>query len=267
MAELDFPSPPWTDQQVFGNYIYSTAVGAWTAKPLTGPKTVFGATPPANPQLGDEWTNSNDFTTYTWYVDVDGGQWVEKRSQIAKSQVGLVPIVPTSVNVGSGTASVDVGGMTTFTNSNAVRLNGIFTSAYSKYRIVLNIRNSGSTGNFSVQGRFSLAGTDSSVNYDVGAFAFLASTGGTQQLGGLNGSQFYAGRTYDAGVETMSVFDVGNVALAQNTTWTGNCIGSYPSDLQVTVIGGVHRVATAYDGFYIGMGGSSTGTMKVYGYN
>lgn len=270
MAALDFPASP-TNGQVFtsngSSWTYDSAKVAWRSSPYEPGAAITSSTAPTNPQNGDIWYDTDDGTTYVYYNDGTSSQWTEIRSQIATSQVGLVPIKPTSVNVGSGTASVDVGGMTTFTGANAVRLNGVFTSAFSKYRIVLNIRNVGSTGNYSVQGRFSLNTTDSAVNYDIAAIAFLASTGGTQQLGGLNGTQFYAGRVYDSGVESMSVFDVGNVALAQNTTWTGNYIGSYPGDLQQTIIGGVHRVATAYDGFYIGMGSNCTGTMKVYGYN
>lgn len=83
MAALDFPTPPWTNGQVYGNYIYSTATGAWLSKPLTGPKSTYGPTPPLNPGAGDEWVNSNDMTAYGWYVDTDGGQWVEKTAPIS----------------------------------------------------------------------------------------------------------------------------------------------------------------------------------------
>lgn len=183
----------------------------------------------------------------------------------ARKLSGLVPVIPTSVN-GSGSFNSTTG-LITFTNANAVRANGIFTSAYSNYRIVLRIKNVGATGNYSVQAKFSSSTVDSSVNYDVAAVGFLASTGGSQQLGGLNSTQFYAGRVYDNGVETMSVIDIAGVSFAEYTNWTGNYIGSYPNDLQATIIGGRHRVATAFDGFYFATGVNCTGTMKVYGYN
>jgi hypothetical protein len=182
-------------------------------------------------------------------------------------RVGLTPIIPTSLNQSGGSASFDsTTGLITFTGTNALRANGVFTSTYNYHRIVLRIANAGSTGNYSIQGKFSASTTDSSVNYDIGAVGFLASTGGSQQLGGLNGTQFYAGRVYDSGVETMSVIDIASAAFAQYTNWTGHYIGSYPGDLQTTIIGGRHRVATAYDGFYWSSN-NCTGTMKVYGYN
>lgn len=80
---LDFPAPPWTNGQTYANYVYSSATGAWLSKPLTGPKSTYGPTPPANPNPGDEWVNSNDMTAYGWYVDTDGGQWVEKTAPIS----------------------------------------------------------------------------------------------------------------------------------------------------------------------------------------
>lgn len=80
---LDFPAPPWTNGQTYANYVYNSATGAWLSKPLTGPKSTYGPTPPANPNPGDEWVNSNDMTAYGWYVDTDGGQWVEKTAPIS----------------------------------------------------------------------------------------------------------------------------------------------------------------------------------------
>lgn len=186
----------------------------------------------------------------------------------ARKLSGLVPIVPSSVNQSGGSASYNsTTGLVTFTGVTALRANGVFSSAYNYHRIIIRIKNAGSTGNYSVQAKFSASTVDSSVNYDTAAIGFLASTGGSQQLGGLNGTQFYAGRVYDNGVETMSVIDVASAGTAEYTNWTGNYIGSYPNDLQATIIGGRHRVATAYDGFYFATGGTTTGTMKVYGYN
>lgn len=197
----------------------------------------------------------------------DGSAWNSLAYASSVQRVGLVPIVPTSINQSGGSASYDsTTGLITFTGTTALRANGVFTSTYNYHRVVLRIRNVGSTGNYSVQAKFSASTVDSSVNYDNAAVAFLASTGGSQNLGGLNGTQFYAGRVYDSGVETVSVIDIASAALAENTTWSGSFIGSYPSDLQQTVTGGRHRVATAYDGFYWASN-NCTGTMKVYGYN
>lgn len=263
---LNFPGSPTNGQQYQG-FVYNSTVGAWQANPASVAPFYTADLPPTNPTKGDSWFNTNDGTMYVYTYDGNTYQWVEHRSEIARSQVGLVPIVPTSVNVGSGTASVAANGLITFTGANSLRANGVFTSAYNYHRVIIRIRNVGSTGNYSVQGKFSVGGVNSDVNYDGASVAFLASTGGAQNLGGLNSATFYAGRTYDSGVETMSGIDIASAAFAEFTNWNGSFIGSYPSDLQQTITGGRHRVATAYDGFYWGAGAAMTGTMKVYGYN
>jgi hypothetical protein len=81
MAALDFPSSP-TDGQVYNNWIYSSAKGAWKSKPLTAAKTVNSDTPPSNPANGDQWFNTVDSTLYIYYTDADTSQWVESRAPI-----------------------------------------------------------------------------------------------------------------------------------------------------------------------------------------
>ena len=142
---LDFPSSP-TNGQVYGNFVYSTAKGAWQAKPITG-KVTTSATAPSTPSNGDEWFNTNDGNLYVYYNDGDTSQWVQVKSDATLSSTignrvttletypsGLVPIIPTSITVG-GTGSVAANGVVTFTATGAISLNGIFSSAYTEYKI------------------------------------------------------------------------------------------------------------------------------------
>jgi hypothetical protein len=78
---LNFPSSP-TNGQVYDNWIYSSAKGAWEAKPLDSAKTITADVAPANPDDGDQWFNTNDGTLYIYVVDLDGGQWVESQAPI-----------------------------------------------------------------------------------------------------------------------------------------------------------------------------------------
>jgi hypothetical protein len=48
---------------------------------------------------------------------------------------GLVPIIPTSVAVGSGSASVGTNGLVTFTGASSILLNGVFSSSYKNYKV------------------------------------------------------------------------------------------------------------------------------------
>jgi hypothetical protein len=78
---LNFPASP-TNGQVYDNWIYSSAKGAWEAKPLDSAKTITADVAPANPDDGDQWFNTNDGTLYIYVVDLDGGQWVESQAPI-----------------------------------------------------------------------------------------------------------------------------------------------------------------------------------------
>jgi hypothetical protein len=78
---LNFPSSP-TNGQVYDNWIYSSAKGAWEAKPLDSAKTITADVAPANPDDGDQWFNTIDGTLYIYVVDLDGGQWVESQAPI-----------------------------------------------------------------------------------------------------------------------------------------------------------------------------------------
>jgi hypothetical protein len=82
----------------------------------------------------------------------------------AASAGGITPVVPTSVVVGSGTGTANANGQVTFSGASSISLNGVFTSTYTNYLMMLNIQ-SRSTTNF-VSLRFRVAGTDtSSSNY------------------------------------------------------------------------------------------------------
>ena len=52
-----------------------------------------------------------------------------------KNGVGLVPIVPTSVTLSGGTQTTSSTGLVTFSNSNMIQLDGVFTSDFENYRI------------------------------------------------------------------------------------------------------------------------------------
>jgi hypothetical protein len=53
------------------------------------------------------------------------------------SRAGLAKIVPSSVAVGSGTGSSDTTGKVTFSGASTVSLNGVFTSSYRNYKIIV----------------------------------------------------------------------------------------------------------------------------------
>lgn len=81
MAALDFPASP-SNGDTFGNWIYNSSKLAWQSKPLTPAKTVNSPTAPTSPADGDQWFNTNTGQLFIYYVDVNGGQWIESRAPI-----------------------------------------------------------------------------------------------------------------------------------------------------------------------------------------
>lgn len=260
---LDFPTSP-TNGQTYNGYVYSTSVGAWQAKPAAQSPAYIGDTPPANPTKGDMWYNSADGTMYIYYVDIDSSQWTEYRSQIAKSQVGLVPITPTSVSLGSGTATVSTTGTVTLTNVGSFILNGVFTSAYRNYRMIVMV---GSTITAEwIYGRMCLSGTsDSGYNYDqIGSGENVSNANPfKEQFQNEN-----VGRIFTAGLYkstwSIDIFDP-QVALYTQINVNGGYINA--TNIEHSAHTMYHKVNSGYDGMQFISNGTLSGNIKIYGYN
>lgn len=187
----------------------------------------------------------------------------------AGSLAGLIPVVPASVVVASGSAAVNSLGTVTFTGATVISLNGVFTSRYNNYRIIFDL-GAGSTGNGTVLGRFRAAGTDySGAAYDW-AGTLTRGTGTTAVTAGT--AQNYFPIT-DTGTSNNfiagAVFDVQLPAFS--TRWTRFNILSSANDAtsaQSRRLGGATTINLAFDGItFIAQAGAYTGTVTVYGYN
>ena len=269
MAALDFPASP-TNGQVFtssgSSWTYDSTKVAWRSSPYEPGAAITSATAPTTPQNGDIWFNTNDGTLYTYYNDGTSSQWVELRSEIAKSQVGLVPIVPTSLTVATGTASADVSGLVTFTGATSVSLNGVFSAAYANYLLKFDYVTSTSTANTI---RLRSGTTDESgSNYAVGRTYQIDNTGGFQHtgLGTGWGTTPTTAQKFEADMYLFKPFiavqthgyHIGAVATSVSSGSTlANQVGKQ-----------IHQLATSYDGIsLIPNAGNFTGTAKIYGYN
>ncbi len=238
---LDFPSSP-TNGQEYNGYTYSTSVGAWQAKPAAQSPFYTSDTPPSNPVAGDSWFNTNDGTMYIYVNDGNTSQWVEHRSEIARSQVGLVPIVPTSIAVGSGTGTVSTTGLVTINGATSVTLNGVFTDTYKRYKIViggyssssewLNFRlsNGGtpnSSSNYYFAGGYvntsSMAFQGAATSAAYGRFGYAASDGFIVEgdFVGLRDTDRYARSSSRLGYGTIAETMYGNAYIVNATTFDG----------------------------------------------
>ena len=262
---LDFPSSP-TNGQTFNGYVYSTSVGAWQTKPSAQSPFYTSDIPPGNPVTGDSWFNTNDGTMYIYTYDGNTYQWVEHRSQIAKSQVGLVPVVPTSVVLAAGTSSVSTNGLITLTGATNVSLNGVFTSAYKNYKILFELETASAAPGGSI--RLRSAGTDASGATDYAWFGYRAiNWSGAAGLNGTTGGSSWAiWDTYSGGSIDQMIMDIMRPADAARTKMISTGY-HYSTSIGTSYYSGHHSQTISYDGFSYLNNIAFNGTMQVLGYN
>lgn len=86
-----------------------------------------------------------------------------------EKNVGLIPMQPTGVIAVSGTASANSMGKVTFTGCSTVILLNCFTSAYSKYRIIVDVRTKAANGDSTL--RMRLATADGTQESTTGSYS------------------------------------------------------------------------------------------------
>jgi hypothetical protein len=197
-------------------------------------------------------------TNTTQYYD--GAAW-----QSVGVTPGLVPIVPTSVAVGSGTASVGATGLITFTTVGTnLSINGAFSATYRNYLMQYNLTTTANGANFGM--RLRVAGTDNTASsyamagYDADTTGIVSRTASSQtsfsviaavdddNAGNTSSTIFY--QPFETKVTTVHASGVSPIATVLHRN-----------------IFGIHNAATSYDGFsFIVTSGTITGTAMIYGY-
>jgi hypothetical protein len=186
---------------------------------------------------------------------------------VAAAAAGLRAIVPPSVAVGSGSASVNTAGQVSFTTVSSVSLNGCFSSTYDNYKIVVNVSAvSNNDGDHFLRVR---SGTsDVSSNYIYSSWvktsggtdiSYNAGTASYVKLGAQDGASTPA--------QSYSV-DIFSPFLSQGTRFLANVSmqrddGSWAGG----VVTGLSFNQTSYDGLTLHtQNGTFSGTISIYGY-
>ncbi len=172
---------------------------------------------------------------------------------------GLKLIVPTSV-AGSG-VSVSASGKVTFTAATTVSVNGVFSSTYDNYLIV--IRHHASAGaNMNI--RLRLSGTDASgSNYTYQRILADGSSVSGSRTSSATAS--FIGSLNDTARSGQHVYLYGP-ALAQPTAGRNLDVDGYLS-ATIDDYSFTHSLSTAYDGctFFPSGAANMTGALCVYG--
>ena len=175
---------------------------------------------------------------------------------------GLSLVTPTSV---AGTGVTLSGGQVTFSAATAASVNGVFTSVYDMYKILINFTAQSAAANTFI--RMRVAGTDNaSANYyyngpQVDTSTTTAVT--TARSAGLSSNGFILSYKLNPGAADVTLTAP---FLTQKTLYTGAIVGVGDTDIWLNNVGGMMSVTTSYDGFTIlPASGTITGTAQVYG--
>ena len=174
---------------------------------------------------------------------------------------GLKLIKPTSIANSGGTASIGTNGKVTFSGVTSLSLNGVFSSTYDDYLLLLSGYGSDDD---TVYLRLRSAGTDNSASSYASQY-ILAS--GTSVTGYRYSPQSYGQLVLLATTQrsACSVHMYGP-ALAQPTAWR-SVTAEGVAGARIYDFANTHSVASAFDGFtvYPNNGHGFTGTLQVFG--
>jgi hypothetical protein len=185
---------------------------------------------------------------------------IDRLSDVVGPANGLVKIVPTSVSVGSGSASVDATGNVLIGSLvSTVTVNGAFSSAFDNYKIII----SGGALTTGIQYMNLRLGATSS-NYRCNMiYTPFASAGVTTQTSASTDRFFAAGVATTTGI--TADMDVMLPFIATNTVFRA----TFAEPTQGGHTSGLLSDTTSYTSFTVYPAAStmSGGTVRVYGYN
>lgn len=205
---------------------------------------------PANP------TNGQVYANYIYDSSITSWRNVNTDTGIGTlNAMGLKNVVPTSVVVGSGSATVNANGTITVSGATSLTINGAFPTTYTKFLIATNITATAS-GNVTFQ--LSSAGTAAATAY---THRIIYSDYGTSTVSSIGGDAISnAVLIYSTG-RASGQLNIQDPNQAGTTHW--NWINNQST--AVAISAGYHNVATAYDGIKLSAT-SITGTINIYGY-
>jgi len=192
-----------------------------------------------------------------------------------QSLTGLVPIVPTSVTAGGGTASVTTNGAITLSavTTAGVLIDGCFTSSFDNYLIHVDVPTTSAANALIAQFRLAGAAVAGALYDSEGMYATGASAVPVAGQLLAQTSWLISGISTVTGTSHSCELKLFGPALAQATRATTDAVAT-TNPMTAALTGGsihkralLHRTATAYDGILIAPNtGTITGTIRIYGY-
>jgi hypothetical protein len=161
---------------------------------------------------------------------------------------------------------------TTLTATTAVDIDGVFTSTYANYKVIIGASHTASAGVVNVSAQLRASG----VTYTGSEYLYvrnLTNGDGTQTLAVSTGTTSWpnfglANGTAGGSYPSYSHRDIFAPQLSAHTQFGG--VGFFANNLTTQASGGVTtgllKQTTAYDGIRFTSSAAVTGTIKIYGY-
>ena len=200
-------------------------------------------------------TNPGGRDTAGWYVN--------------DRQTGLIPIKPSNITVVSGSGSMDSLGKITVSGATILAVDGVFSSKYKNYRVIIEQANSvGGTANWIGLRMRSAGSNNDSSNYYAGGFYTQGASINAYNMS--SGSYFESVFvTNDSRGWGYAVIEFSNPANASYPTTFHNTLSGFNVSANFNqVTGGFHNVGAAFDGFsLLALSNTFNAVVSIYGVN
>jgi hypothetical protein len=186
------------------------------------------------------------------------------RARDNAKQGGIVQVIPTSVTVGSGTATVAANGQIIISGASNLVINGVFSSRFENYKMVMS-QVSVSTGTAGIYMRMSKAGTSSDTLYYAHTVYGLYSAT-TIYSGNRNNNADWQMITVATATDTSGGFvEIQSPFVSSSRTSIQHIGSNYDA---AWTAHGLHNVKDNYDGIRLIPSASAiNATIRFYGYN
>ena len=199
-----------------------------------------------------------------------GTDWVPLASEVTnlsdyqtKAATGLIKLIPTSVAVGSGTGSVDASGTVNFSGSSSVSIVGVFSAAYTHYRINLDLIGTGSEQDFNFR---YLVGTtpNTATNYRQQEFV---SSGSSTFNSRSTGQTSHRAARVSSSAKYASILDVFFPFQTERTQAISTQSNAVTGNIEFSIHVNELDVTTSYDGIQFFVASANiTGSISILGY-
>jgi hypothetical protein len=211
---------------------------------------------PSNP------TNGQVYGNYIYDSSITAWRNVNTDTGIGTlNAMGLKNVVPTSVVVGSGSATTNSLGTVTFSGVSKVILNNVFTSVYSNYKAVLNLTST--TDGADLWFRFASGGTENTNTSYRRQGLRVANTTLTNWTSTPEAYFYFCPTGNQVPAAEVTFF---SPQANRETKMLSHAFSFLSGTFQYTSTGGWFDTTTQFDGVSLGISsGTMSGTLSIYG--